>query len=248
MDKNEFDKRKSFKSNIGFYIALTICIATIAAAAWTTYGSVAEYNSQIQETTSLPSEDIKVNKDVSGQNYESSIAESSVKQQSSMVEVSETVSESESSISESTEPSLVIEESRDTSPRPPFENCTIIKKFSPKAPVKSVTTSDWRTHRGIDISAKSGEAVHAVRNGTVKSLYNDVMLGNVVCIEHIGGYTAYYCGLTDTPNVSEGDIVYAGDTIGYVGIVPLEMLDESHLHLEVQKNGEYIDPVKLFSK
>ena len=223
MDKNEFDKRKSFKSNIGFYIALTICIVTIAAAAWTTYGSVAEYNSQIQETTSLPSEDVEVNNDVSGQNYESSI-------------------------SESTEPSLVVEESRDTSPRPPFENCTIIKKFSPKAPVKSVTTSDWRTHRGIDISAKSGEAVHAVRNGTVKSVYNDVMLGNVVCVEHIGGYTAYYCGLTDTPNVSEGDIVYAGDTVGYVGIVPLEMLDESHLHLEVQKNGEYIDPVKLFSK
>ena len=248
MDKNEFDKRKSFKSNIGFYIALTICIVTIAAAAWTTYGSVAEYNSQIQETTSLPSEDVEVNNDVSGQNYESSITESSVKQQSSMVEVSETVSKAESSISESTEPSLVVEASRDTSPRPPFENCTIIKKFSPKAPVKSVTTSDWRTHRGIDISAKSGEAVHAVRNGTVKSVYNDVMLGNVVCVEHIGGYTAYYCGLTDTPNVSEGDIVYAGDTVGYVGIVPLEMLDESHLHLEVQKNGEYIDPVKLFSK
>ena len=85
-------------------------------------------------------------------------------------------------------------------------------------------------------------------SNTVKSVYNDVMLGNVVCVEHIGGYTAYYCGLTDTPNVSEGDIVYAGDTVGYVGIVPLEMLDESHLHLEVQKNGEYIDPVKLFSK
>ena len=43
-------------------------------------------------------------------------------------------------------------------------------------------------------------------------------------------------------------MVYAGDTVGYVGTVPLEMLDESHIHVEVQKNGEYIDPVKIFSK
>ena len=250
MDKKEFNESKSFKSNIGFYIALTICIVTIAAAAWTTYGSVAEYNGQVSETTSLPSDDVKVNNDVSGQDYESSVAEKSVIEESSEMEVSEEKSIAESSVSETSrtfsEP--VTETSRDTAPRPPFETCTIIKKFSPNDPLKSNTTSDWRTHQGIDVAAKSGEAVRAMRNGTVKSIYNDTMLGNVVCIEHIGGYTAYYCGLTDTPNVKEGDIIYAGDTVGYVGTVPIEMLDESHVHIEVQKNGEYINPVKIFSK
>ena len=251
MDKKEFNESKSFKSNIGFYIALTICIVTIAAAAWTTYGSVAEYNGQVSETTSLPSENLKVNNDVSGQDYESSVlSEVSPVEQSSEMKIIEEKSITESSVSEVSEEfsKSVTENSRDTAPRPPFENCTIIKKFSPNNPVKSNTTSDWRTHQGIDIAAKNGEVVHAMRNGTVKSIYNDIMLGNVVCIEHVGGYTAYYCGLTDTPNVKEGDLVYAGDTVGYVGTVPLEMLDESHIHVEVQKNGEYIDPVKIFSK
>ena len=92
MDKKEFNESKSFKSNIGFYIALTICIVTIAAAAWTTYGSVAEYNGQVSETTSLPSENLEVNNDVSGQDYESSVlSEVSPVEQSSQMKITEEI-------------------------------------------------------------------------------------------------------------------------------------------------------------
>ena len=233
------------KSNIGFYIALTICIGTIAAAAWTTYGSVAEYNSQIQESTlSQPSEEVRANNEVSDQKYESSVIQSSV-----FREVSEK-SEVESSVPESAEPSFeaVREVSEEMTVQPPVEHVTIIKKFSPENPLKSATTSDWRTHQGLDIAAKSGEEVHAARNGTVRSVYKDTALGNVVCIEHTGGYIAYYCGLDDNTAVDEGNIVKAGDIIGYVGTVPIEILDESHIHMEVRKSGEYIDPSILFAK
>ena len=241
MNKNKFKD----KSNIGFYIALTICIGTIAAAAWTTYGSVAEYNSQIQESTpSQPSEEVRVNNDVSGQKYESSVI-----QQSIFHEVSEQ-SAAESSVSESAQPSVepVREVSEEMTVQPPVDNGRIIKKFSPENPLKSATTSDWRTHQGLDISAKSGAEIHAARNGTVRSVYKDTALGNVVCIEHTGGYIADYCGLSDDVRVEEGNIVNVGDTIGYVGTVPLEVLDESHIHMEVRKNGEYIDPSILFAK
>ena len=37
------NKDKSAKKNTGFYIALAICVVSVAAAAWTTYGSVVEY-------------------------------------------------------------------------------------------------------------------------------------------------------------------------------------------------------------
>lgn len=244
-DRNEYEEKKSAKNNTGFYIALAICIVTIAAAAWTTYGSVTEYRQKTAEETSSPASEVKVNNDVSGQKYESSVAQIPVKDESSEISVEESSSEQsvESSIQESV---LVSEVSKVDGPTQPVEKGTIIKIFSPKNPIKSNTTSDWRTHHGIDISAKNGTAVHAVRNGTVKSVYNDPMLGNVICIEHSGGYTAYYCGLTETPVVREGNTVYSGDTIGYIDIVPFEVLDESHLHLEVKKDGEYVDPTKLF--
>lgn len=252
MDRNEYKEKKSAKNNIGFYIALTICIVTIAAAAWTTYGSVVDYNQQTAEETSSPSSEVKVNNDVSGQKYESSAAESSLLEESSEIsddisqEESVTVLESSIEVSEESSFAPVQESSTEKSPVQPVEKGTIIKIFSPNNPIKSNTTSDWRTHQGIDISAKIGAAVHAVRDGTVKSIYKDPMLGNVICIEHTGGYTAYYCGLTETTIAKEGNTVSAGDTIGYIGIVPFEVLDESHLHLEVKKDGEYIDPTNLF--
>lgn len=248
IDKNEYQEKKSVQNNIGFYIALAICIVTIAAAAWTTYGSVTEYRQNTAEDASSSASEVKVNNDVSGQRYESSVTQMPVKEESSETSAEESSSEESSEPEQSSisEQSFVSDVSRDDRPTQPVENGTIIKVFSPKNPVRSNTTSDWRTHQGIDISAKNGTAVHAVRNGTVKSVYSDPMLGNVICIEHSGGYTAYYCGLTETPVVMEGNTVYAGDTIGYVDIVPFEVLDESHLHLEVKKDGEYVDPTKLF--
>ncbi len=56
---------KSAKKNIGFYIALGVCIATVAAAAWTTYGRVTEKGE---------SPDMGVDHEVSGEPYELSAA------------------------------------------------------------------------------------------------------------------------------------------------------------------------------
>ena len=102
-DRNEYEEKKSAKNNTGFYIALAICIVTIAAAAWTTYGSVTEYRQKTAEETSSPASEVKVNNDVSGQKYESSVAQIPVKDESSEISVEESSSEQsvESSIQES---------------------------------------------------------------------------------------------------------------------------------------------------
>ncbi|MDD6489387.1 MAG: M23 family metallopeptidase [Clostridia bacterium] len=234
--KNERNEKKSPKKNAGFYIALAICVVAIAAAAWTTYGSVLEYSDLQQESSEQESsENIEVGKDVKGEKYESSAADESSEEPSE-----NSVENSESSDTETSEPSV------DTTKTPPVENGKIIKNFSPQNPVYSKTTSDWRTHNGIDIAASEGTPVRAITSGTVKSISKDAMLGNVICITHIGGYTAYYCGISDTPVVSEGNIVSTGDTIGYVSTVPSEMLDESHIHLAVMLENEYIDPETLY--
>jgi len=42
----------------------------------------------------------------------------------------------------------------------------------------------------------------------------------------------------------EGDTVKVGEIIGTVGTVPAECMDKEHLHLEVFKNGESVEPLE----
>ena len=106
------------------------------------------------------------------------------------------------------------------------------------------TTRDWRTHNGIDISAPSNDPVKAGADGTVKKIYEDGMLGTVMEIEH-NGFTARYCGLSNSTFVKEGDKVSQGQSIGTVGETAMEVAEETHIHLEVLENGKYINPDKL---
>lgn len=257
-DGNSKKKQKSPKKNAGFYIALAICMVTVAAAAWTTYGSVMDYN-ELAEESSEASEhsDVKTANEVSGEKYQTDSAGETQKSstetdEQSLPQSSETVQESSEvgayppkNKKEDSDVSI-LETVVDTSRRMPIENGKLIKKFSPNNPIRSKTMSDWRTHDGADIAASKGTPVRAITGGTVKMIYKDALLGNVTVIEHTGRFTAYYCGLSDTPIAKAGNTVSTGDTIGYVGIVPGEVLDESHLHLEIRKDNELIDPTSVY--
>ena len=252
-----YKNQKSPKKNVGFYIALSICMVTVAAAAWTTYGSVMDY-SELAEESSEQSAEVKVDKDVSGEKYESQAEASDDSDEESIESLAEESEDFDDDSEESDEPGAeppqnlqeeseeTVETAVDTSRTSPIEKGKIIKKFSPNNPIQSKTMSDWRTHSGVDISASKGTPVRAITGGTVKMIYKDALLGNVIAVEHTGGFTAYYCGLTDTPVVKTGNIVSTGDTIGYVGTVPGEILDESHLHLEIKSDSDLIDPTTIF--
>ena len=117
----------------------------------------------------------------------------------------------------------------------------IITAFSDDELVYNITMKDWRTHNGIDVKATKDTAVKASCDGTVKKIYNDGMLGWTVEIEN-GDFTTRYCGLGEKLFVKEGARVKQGDTIGKVGEIPLESATESHIHLEIIKNGNYQNP------
>ncbi len=123
----------------------------------------------------------------------------------------------------------------------PLTSKAILKAYSAGAPVYSETMKDWRVHVGSDVEAQAGEEVHACANGQVKQAYTDSMLGNVLLIEH-GDYEFSYCGLGEKFLVQEGDIVTKGQVIGTVTAVPSESADQPHLHLEVRRDGAYLDP------
>ena len=111
------------------------------------------------------------------------------------------------------------------------------------------TMSDWRTHDGVDLSAEIGTKVSAVRNGMVLRVYSDDLYGATVVIDHGNGLVISYANLEQIPTVYEGDTVSAGDVIGSVGdTAKCESLQEGHLHLSAELNGESVSPMDYLPK
>lgn len=116
-------------------------------------------------------------------------------------------------------------------------------RFAVDELIFSRTLNQWMTHRGIDISAPKGAEVRCPWAGTVEEIYEDDSLGITVKVAHSGGLCSIYSNLrTDCP-VKEGDLLNAGALIGYIGDTAIaECSDPSHLHFEVTKDGEAVDP------
>ena len=99
-------------------------------------------------------------------------------------------------------------------------------------------------HNGVDLIAPQGDPVLAVADGTVTDVITSRKgLGNVVEITHPGGYVTRYAHLADV-KVSRGQRVQRGRTIASVGISGNSFAP--HLHFELLKDGEYLDPVDCF--
>lgn len=119
----------------------------------------------------------------------------------------------------------------------------IIKSFAMDSLIYSETLQEWITHRGIDIKAEKTTVVKAVANGTIKSIKEDPRYGLSITIEHQNGFTTVYSSLLSSVFVKEGDKVEQGQSIGTVGNSAIfETSDGAHLHFELLKNGEYVNP------
>lgn len=111
------------------------------------------------------------------------------------------------------------------------------------------TMGDWRTHAGMDIAAVQGTQVVATAQGTVIDVSFDELMGSTVVIEHQDGLESKYCNLAAKPPVSVGDEVETGTVIGSVGATAAaEGAKASHLHFELSKSGEAVDPMEYLPK
>ena len=119
------------------------------------------------------------------------------------------------------------------------------KPFSGGDMVQSKTMGDWRVHNGVDFRGTVGDQVRAVNNGVVKAVYDDVLWGTVVEIDHGDGLVARYCGLGKGSTAAVGDKVKINDRIGNLGSVPVESADEVHLHFEMRQDGTAVDPMPI---
>lgn len=119
----------------------------------------------------------------------------------------------------------------------------IICEFAKDNLIYSETLKEWITHTAIDIKADKTSVIKASADGIVRSIVNDPRYGLTVVIEHDDGYQTVYSNLLTAEFVVEGEEVKQGQTIGTVGnTASFESEMEGHLHFELLKDGEYMDP------
>ncbi|HTY01276.1 MAG TPA: peptidoglycan DD-metalloendopeptidase family protein [Bacteroidota bacterium] len=90
---------------------------------------------------------------------------------------------------------------------------------------------------GIDIAVKPGTAVTAVADGEVARIWWLPSFGNLMIIDHSGGYRTVYTHLEDI-KVLEGQNVKEGEVIAESG----ESVDGPRIHFEIWKDQEKQNP------
>ena len=121
----------------------------------------------------------------------------------------------------------------------------VTNEFSMDYLIYSVTLDQYMTHCGIDIEAPEDTQVVAAAPGTVTAVYEDDRYGTSVEITHDDGMITIYSNLSTSDMVETGDTVEQGQIISGVGVSGLfESLEPAHLHLEMLKDGVYVDPAE----
>jgi murein DD-endopeptidase MepM/ murein hydrolase activator NlpD len=98
------------------------------------------------------------------------------------------------------------------------------------------------SHLAIDLAAADGVPVRATADGVVEQRGEDPQYGRFLLLKHGQGYESYYGHLKDW-NVARGDSVQAGSEIGWIGTTGKSTAP--HLHFEIRKDGQRIDPAKV---
>lgn len=119
----------------------------------------------------------------------------------------------------------------------------VICEYAKDNLIYSETLKEWITHTAIDIKADKTSVIKSAADGVVKSIVNDPRYGLTVVIEHDEGYETVYSNLLTAEFVVVGEEVTQGQTIGTAGnTASFESSMECHLHFELLKDGEYLDP------
>ncbi len=237
------NKTAKFFAGKGFYLVLALCIMAVGAAAWSAFSTI----STIEENFTSLNSDFSSQEDLGTL---SSVTEQVAKPVSDVEDTRPDSSSAPSSSEDKAESEPKSDSSTEQKQKVYFTmplKGNVGKTFSDSALQYSETYGDMRLHLGVDILASKGETVVSAAAGTVTKIADDGTWGRMVVIDHGKGIVVYYCGLENL-TVSEGEKVSAGTKMGVVGTVPCECEDESHIHITVTKDGEYISPLDLLAE
>lgn len=99
---------------------------------------------------------------------------------------------------------------------------------------ESSTRQQRRFHPGLDLLADKGTSVLAADAGTIAFVGQQSSYGNLIVIDHPGGWQTRYGHLSEI-KVKIGEQVKPGDAIGSVGYSGIPDLQATHLHFEVRR-------------
>lgn len=100
----------------------------------------------------------------------------------------------------------------------------------------------FAAHEGVDLAAQAGERVAAVADGVVTAARRDRLWGGVAEVTGEDEAVYRYASLAWPLDVSSGDTVTAGQTLGRAGSAPREAALAPHIHFELLVNGEAVSP------
>ena len=101
-----------------------------------------------------------------------------------------------------------------------------------------------RMHNGDDYKATLNTPIVATADGTIDFIGEKGDYGNYIRINHKNGLQSAYAHLNKyNKNIKNGDLIKQGEIIGYVGSSGLST--GPHLHYEIIRNGEKINPSKF---
>ena len=109
--------------------------------------------------------------------------------------------------------------------------------------VFSSTLDQWAVHMGIDFVSDDLN-VYAAADGKISEVGYDELNGYYIAIEHDEGYVTKYKSLQNTGDFKVGNTVQQGQLLGKMSDSQgEEMEDGAHLHFEMYKNGESVNPL-----
>ncbi len=99
-----------------------------------------------------------------------------------------------------------------------------------------------RSHEGNDIFAPKKHPVVAISYGSIYSIRNRGLGGKQVWVEDYDTGLLHYYAHLDSWSVYEDQMVWPGDTIGFIGNTGNAATTPPHLHFGIYKNGKAVDP------
>lgn len=125
----------------------------------------------------------------------------------------------------------------------PMKNAEVIKKYTHDTVVFNSTLGAYMGHLAIDYKATGNDEVYCVYDGVVESVQTSYLTGTTITVNHGNGLKTVYNSVEADEKLYEGKKVEKGEVLGKISANNLqEYKDGAHLHFEVIKNNEKIDP------